>query len=192
VLRNGAFFVLGFALVFVALGASASFIGSLLRAQKDLLTVVGGVLVIAFGLVMLGVIRVPFLYRDSRPQYRGETNTPLGALLLGMAFAAGWTPCIGPILGGILTLAGASGTLGQGVGLLAVYSLGLAVPFLLAALLIGPFLEFSKGFRRHLPWVEPVAGGVVRVAGVLMATGTYAALTAYLMRITPDWLISRL
>jgi len=99
VLRNGAFFVLGFALVFVALGASASFIGSLLRAQKDLLTVVGGVLVIAFGLVMLGVIRVPFLYRDSRPQYRGETNTPLGALLLGMAFAAGWTPCIGPILG---------------------------------------------------------------------------------------------
>jgi cytochrome c-type biogenesis protein len=192
VVRNGLFFVLGFGLVFVALGASASFLGALLRAQKDVLTVVGGALVIAFGLVMLGVIRLPFLYRDARPRYQGEANTPVGALLLGMAFAAGWTPCIGPILGGILTLAGASGTLGQGVGLLAVYSLGLAVPFLLAALLIGPFLEFSRGFRRYLPWVERVAGGILLVAGVLMVTGTYTALNAYLIKITPDWLISRL
>ena len=135
---------------------------------------------------------MPFLYRDSRPQVRGESNTPAGALLLGMAFAAGWTPCIGPILGGILTLAGASGTLGQGVGLLAVYSLGLAVPFLLAAALIGPFMSFSKGFRRYLPWVERVAGGVLLVAGVLMVTGTYTTINAYLIKITPDWLISRL
>lgn len=192
VVRNGLFFTLGFGLVFVALGASASFLGSLLRGHKDLLTVVGGVLVIAFGLVMLGVIKVPFLYRDSRPQFRGESNTPAGALLLGMAFAAGWTPCIGPILGGILTLAGAAGTLGQGVGLLAVYSLGLAVPFLLAAALIGPFMSFSKGFRRYLPWVERVAGGVLLVAGVLMVTGTYTTINAYLIKITPDWLISRL
>jgi cytochrome c-type biogenesis protein len=179
VVRNGLFFTLGFGLVFVALGASASFLGSLLRGHKDLLTVVGGVLVIAFGLVMLGVIKVPFLYRDSRPQFRGESNTPAGALLLGMAFAAGWTPCIGPILGGILTLAGASGTLGQGVGLLAVYSLGLAVPFLLAAALIGPFMSFAKGFRRYLPWVERVAGGGLRVAGVRLVTGTYTTSDAF-------------
>lgn len=190
--RNALFFVLGFGLVFIALGASASFLGSLLRANKDLLTIVGGVLVGLFGLVMLGVIRLPFLYRDSRPQYRGESRTPVGALLLGMAFAAGWTPCIGPILGGILTLAGASGTLTQGVGLLAVYSLGLAVPFLAAALLLGPFMAFSKAFRRYLPWVERVAGVILVVAGVLMVTGTYTALNAYLIKITPDWLISRL
>lgn len=189
---NSLLFIVGFALVFVALGASASLLGSLLRGNKDILTMVGGVIVIFFGLVMLGVIRLPWLYRDSRPQYRGDTQTPWGALLLGMAFAAGWTPCIGPILGGILGLAGASGTLAQGVGLLAVYSIGLGVPFLLAAFLFEPFLRFSGRFRRYLPWVERGAGVLLLIAGVLMLTGTYTKLNTFLIQLTPDWLLSRL
>jgi len=191
-ISNSLLFILGFGLVFVALGASASLIGSLLRGNKEILTMVGGVIVIFFGLVMLGVIRLPWLYRDSRPQYRGDTQTPWGALLLGMAFAAGWTPCIGPILGGILGLAGASGTLATGVGLLAVYSIGLGVPFLIAGLLFEPFMRFSGRFRRFLPWVERGAGVLLLIAGVLMLTGTYTKLNTFLIQLTPDWLLSRL
>jgi len=191
-LTNSLFFILGFSLVFVALGASASALGSVLRGNRDVLMIVGGVLVIFFGLVMLGAIKVPWLYRDTRVQYRGETRSPWGALLLGMAFAAGWTPCIGPILGAILTMAGAAGTLAQGVGLLGVYALGLGVPFLAAALLLEPFLRFSKRFQRYLPWIERGAGVLLLIAGVLMLTGTYTALNAYLIELTPDWLIDRL
>ena len=186
------FFVAGFSLIFIALGASASALGSVLRSNRALFMGAGGVVVVLFGLVMLGVIRIPLLYRDSRMQYRGETRTPWGALLLGMAFAAGWTPCIGPILGSILTLAGASGTLMHGVGLLAVYALGLAVPFLAAALALEPFLRVSKGLRRYLPWIERGAGALLVVAGLLMLTGTYTVLNSFLIRVTPPWLISRL
>src|SRR5690606_8130607 len=191
-ISNSLLFILGFGLVFVALGASASLIGSLLRGNKEILTMIGGVIVIFFGLVMLGVIRLRWLYRDSGPQSRGDTQAPWGALLLGMAFAAGWTPCIGPILGGILGLAGASGTLATGVGLLAVYSIGLGVPFLIAGLLFEPFMRFSGRFRRFLPWVERGAGVLLLIAGVLMLTGTYTRLNAYLIQLTPDWLLSRL
>ena len=189
---NSLFFIAGFSLVFVALGASASLLGSVLRANQGILALAGGLLVIFFGLVMLGVIKIPWLYRDTRPQYQGESRTPVGAMLLGMAFAAGWTPCIGPILGGILTLAGASGTLAHGVGLLGVYALGLGIPFLVAALVLDPFMRFSKGFRRYLPWIEKGAGVLLVIAGVLMVTGLYTTLNAYLIRITPEWLLSRL
>lgn len=191
-IRNSLFFILGFSLVFIVLGASASALGSLLRSNMQLLTRVGGVLVIAMGLIMLGVIRVPWVYRDTRPQYQGESRTPLGAMLLGMAFAAGWTPCIGPILGAILTLASASGTLATGVGLLAVYALGLGVPFLLAALLLEPFMRFSHSFRRYLPLVERGAGVLLVVVGALMVTGTFTRLNSLLIEITPTWLLDRL
>lgn len=191
-IRNSLFFILGFSLVFIALGASASALGSVLRSNLPLLTTFGGVLVIAMGLVMLGVIKVPWVYRDTRPQYRGESRTPWGAMLLGMAFAAGWTPCIGPILGAILTLAGAGGTLAHGVGLLAVYALGLGVPFLLAALLLEPFMRFSQRFKRFLPVVERSAGVLLVIAGLLMLTGTFTRLNSYLIQITPSWLLDRL
>ncbi|MBX3142811.1 MAG: cytochrome c biogenesis protein CcdA [Trueperaceae bacterium] len=191
-IRNSLFFILGFSLVFIALGASASALGAALRSNLTLLTTFGGMLVIAMGLVMLGVIKVPWVYRDARPQYRGESRTPWGAMLLGMAFAAGWTPCIGPILGAILTLAGAGGTLAHGVGLLAVYALGLGVPFLLAALLLEPFMRFSQRFRRYLPLVERGSGVLLVVAGLLMLTGTFTRLNSYLIQITPNWLLDRL
>ncbi len=190
--RNSLFFILGFSLIFVGLGASASLVGSLLQENRRLLTLVGGILIVSFGLVMLGAVKLPFLYRDTRQQFSGDSSTPIGAVLLGMAFAAGWTPCIGPVLGGVLTLAGASGTLLFGVALLASYALGLAVPFLLSALAIGSFTRFSSRFRRYLPWVERVSGGILVVAGVMLLTGTYTELNAYLIRFTPEWLWSRL
>jgi cytochrome c-type biogenesis protein len=191
-IRNALLFVLGFSLVFIALGASASALGSLLRANRQALTIGGGILVIVFGLVLLGVIRLPVLMRDTRVQARHDASTPIGAVLLGMAFAAGWTPCIGPVLGGILTLAGASGTLLEGVTMLAVYSAGLAIPFLVAALALEPFLRMSRRVRRWLPWVERAAGGLLLIAGVLMVTGTYTRLNTWLLRFTPEWLYSRL
>jgi cytochrome c-type biogenesis protein len=190
--RQSLLFIAGFAIVFIVMGASASMLGALLREHRQVLSVVAGIVVILFGLVMLGVLRLPLLYREARVHYRGETSRPWGALLLGMAFAAGWSPCIGPILGGILTLAGASGTLALGVALLAVYALGLAVPFLAAALALEPFLRFSRGFRAYLPWVERGAGVLLLAAGVLMVTGTYTHLNAYLSQVTPRWLLSRL
>ncbi len=191
-IRNSLMFIAGFSLIFIALGASASAVGALLRDYRPILITIGGVLVIGFGLMMLGVLRLPLLYRDTRARVTGDTTTPWGALLLGMAFAAGWTPCIGPVLGAILTLAGAGGTLGQGVALLAVYALGLAIPFLIAALALEPFVRASARFRRYLPWVERGAGALLLVAGLLMVTGTYTALNSYLIRFTPEWLFSRL
>lgn len=191
-LRQSLVFIAGFSLVFIAMGASASMVGAVLREHRAALTVAAGAVVILFGLVMLGVLRIPLLYRDARPRFRGDASRPWGALLLGMAFAAGWTPCIGPILGGILTLAGAGGTLAVGVSLLAVYALGLAVPFLAAALALDPFLRFSKGFKSALPWVERSAGALLLVAGVLMVSGMYTQLNTYLAQVTPSWLLSRL
>ncbi len=194
VVRNAALFVAGFSLVFIAMGASASALGSLLREYQTVLTTVGGFLVIGFGLVMLGVIRLPFLYRDTRLQVGRTTDTqrPWGATLLGMAFAFGWTPCIGPVLGTILATAGAAGTLASGVGLLAAYAAGLAVPFMVAALALEPFLRVSKRLGPWLPWIERAAGALLLVVGVLMVTGIFTRLNGVLIRWTPDWLWSRL
>ena len=195
VVRSSLFFVLGFSLIFIGLGASASLLGGLLSAYRYELTLLGGVLIIFFGVVMLGV-RVPFLgevlQREARVRFAGETRTPIGAVLLGMAFAAGWTPCIGPVLGGVLTIAGTSGQLGQGVALLACYALGLAAPFVAAAVMLGSFTQASSRFRRYLPWVERVSGVILIAAGVMLLTGTYTALNGTLLRYTPDWLWSRL
>ena len=191
-MRNSFLFVLGFSLVFVALGASASLVGSLLLENRSWLIRLGGLTVILFGLMLLGLFKVPFLYRSMKADYRGETSTPLGATLMGMSFAIGWTPCVGPMLGAILTLAGASGTLSQGTTLLGVYALGLAIPFLLAALGLGAFARFSHGFRRFLPWVERLSGSILVLAGLLMVSGYYTRLNAYLIRLTPQWLLERL
>ncbi len=191
-LGKSLFFIAGFSLVFIALGASASLLGSVLRDNRGVLMTIGGVIVIVFGLAMLGVLRIPLFYRDTRHQYQGETRGPWGATLLGMAFAAGWTPCIGPMLGLSLTLASTSDTLAQGVALLAVYALGLAVPFLLAALALEPFLRVSQRLRRWLPWIERGAGVLLIITGLLMVTGTFTVINTMLIRITPPWLISRL
>ena len=191
-LRNSLLFILGFSLIFIALGASASALGGVLSGNRTWLITAGGALIVFFGLMMLGVFKLPFLYRDTRLRFMGNSSTPTGAVLLGMAFAAGWTPCIGPVLGSVLTLAGATGTLGQGVLLLGGYTLGLAVPFFLAALALDSFTQFTRNFQRYLPWVERIAGLLLVVAGILMMTGLYTTLNSYLIQFTPAWLWERL
>ncbi|MGL4611472.1 MAG: cytochrome c biogenesis CcdA family protein [Trueperaceae bacterium] len=191
-LRNSLLFILGFSLIFIALGVGSSILGTFLRTYKAQLSMIGGVVVILFGLIMLGLFKLPLFYRDTRFQFKGDSSTPWGALLMGMAFAAGWTPCIGPILGGILTLSATSETMNQGILLLAVYALGLGVPFFLAALATERFLNFSKRFRQHLPWVERGAGALLVVVGMLMVTGYATELNQFFLRLTPEWLSERL
>ncbi|WP_298628325.1 cytochrome c biogenesis protein CcdA [uncultured Thermus sp.] len=179
-LFNALFFVLGFGGVFFLLGLPFTLLGGLLFEHRQTLARVGGVVLILFGLYMLGL----------RPRwgvslrYEGETARPLGALLLGATLALGWTPCIGPILGAILTLT----AVGGGVGLLLAYILGLAVPFLLVAL----FAERIKGWLRKAGrlshYVELFAGVVLLLVGLLLLTGTYSALNTFFLRITPEWL----
>lgn len=192
VLRNSVLFVLGFSLIFILLGASASLLGSLLLDYRSWLIRFGGATVIAFGLMLLGLFKLPFLYRTAKAEYRGNTSTPLGAALMGMSFAIGWTPCVGPVLGAILTLAGASASLSTGTLLLAVYAAGLAIPFLLAALGLGAFKRFSNRLRPFLPWVERVSGGILVLAGTLMLSGYYTRLNTFMIRLTPAWLLERL
>jgi cytochrome c-type biogenesis protein len=158
--------------VFVALGAGASVLGQWVQAHKGELSIVAGVIIIGFGLHFLGLLRVPLLYRQARFQARVEGASLAGAFVMGLAFAFGWTPCIGPVLATVLTLAANEGSMGAGVRLLFVYSLGLGVPFVLAAMAIGPFVAFLQRFRRHLQHVERVMGVLLVLTGVLMLTGS--------------------
>lgn len=165
---NAASFVLGFSSVFVALGASATALGRFLVVSSPMLTKIAGAVIVLFGLHITGLLRIPLLYREKRIQAEVAPRTLLGAYAVGMAFAFGWTPCIGPILGAVLTMAATTETVTRGVALLAVYSLGLGVPFLMAALGVNYLLAFTSRFRRYVRGVE-ITGGVLLVAvGVLV------------------------
>ncbi len=177
---HSALFIIGFSAVFIAMGASASWLGASLRAKLPLLLRIGGIVVILFGLHMIGVLKIGVLYRDARFRTNAAKASAVGSLLMGIAFAFGWTPCIGPILAGILLLASTRDTIGQGVLLLAVYSAGLAVPFLLTSLGLTQFMNFYKGFRKHLHAVEVVSGVVLVVVGTLLVTNQFARLSGYL------------
>jgi cytochrome c-type biogenesis protein len=165
-------FVLGFTTVFVALGAGASVLGQWIQTYKSELSIVAGLIIIAFGLHFLGVLRVPLLYREARFHADMKGASLAGAYLLGLAFAFGWTPCIGPVLATVLAVAANEASLGAGVRLLFVYSLGLGIPFILAAVAIGPFLGFLKRFRKHLGRVEMAMGALLVVTGLLILTGS--------------------
>ncbi|MFQ5927178.1 MAG: cytochrome c biogenesis CcdA family protein [Terriglobia bacterium] len=179
VLKGAVAFVLGFSVVFIAMGAAASSVGAFLLQNKTLLYKIAGVIIVFFGLFLLGVFKIGALYRERRFHEAGGRG-PIGSFVLGLAFAFGWTPCIGPILGAILALAATRDTVAQGVFLLAIYSAGLAVPFLLTALGLNRFLAFSQGFRRHLLWVERTAGALMVVVGVLIFTNQLTRLSSYL------------
>jgi cytochrome c-type biogenesis protein len=178
-------FVLGFTTVFVALGAGASTIGRLLRVWQEPLAMAAGVLIILMGLNFLGVLRIPFLSREARFQSQGKPASTLAAYVMGLAFAFGWTPCIGPVLGPILTLAGGRETVGEGAALLAAYSLGLGIPFLVAALFSGAFMRFLGRFRVHLGRVEKAIGAMLVVAGVFFLTGGMQAASYWLLETFP-------
>jgi cytochrome c-type biogenesis protein len=178
-------FVLGFSTVFVALGATASVIGRFVASYSGVLAVFGGAIIIVMGLHFLGVFKIAFLQRQLRLDIDSEAG-PLGSYLMGLAFAVGWTPCIGPVLGTILLVAGAEQTVAKGAILLAVYSLGLGLPFLVAGFFAGPFIHFMRRFRGHLGKVEKTMGGFLVVTGVLFMTGQITAFSFWILSIFPD------
>jgi len=180
-------FVLGFSLVFIALGASASAIGQLVSGQLRLLGKIAGLVIIVFGLHTMGLLKISWLYRDTRVQSQNKPAGPIGAMLVGIAFAFGWTPCIGPILAGILAIAGAQETVGQGVRLLAVYSLGLGVPFLITALAVDRFFSAFARIRRYYRAVEIVSGALLVAIGVLIFTNRFTLIAQWLTPYLPTF-----
>ncbi len=191
-LIHAVLFILGFSLVFVALGASMTLLGRMLFQYQDAVRRVGGVLIVLFGLTVGGVIKLPWLLRDWRVHLRERPAGFLGSIFVGITFGAGWTPCVGPVLGSILTLAGTTQTAGTGAQMLAAYAAGLGVPFFLSALLLKRFAAFFERFRRFLPFVDLVAGAILVLAGILLFTGYMTVLNTYFIRLTPQWLWNRL
>jgi cytochrome c-type biogenesis protein len=177
-------FVCGFSTVFVALGASASVIGALIRAYSAELSVVAGIAIIVMGLHFLGVLRIGVLLREKRMEMAKPVGL-WGAYAMGLAFAFGWTPCIGPILAAILAVAASEQTVAKGAGLLAVYSLGLGIPFLLAAFAVEPFAAFLARFRRHLGVVERAMGGLLVLTGIAFLTGFVSQASFWLLEAFP-------
>jgi cytochrome c-type biogenesis protein len=180
IFRNSVAFVLGFSAVFVALGASATAVGSFLVEKRAVFNIVAGIVVIIFGLHLTGLVKIPFLYREARMSAGAPRRGLAGAFLLGFAFAFGWTPCIGPILTSILALAATRETVWQGMFLLGIYSAGLAIPFVLTGLGVGQFLRYYGGFRRHLRVVEVLSGVLLIAIGALMASNKLGMLSGYL------------
>ncbi len=192
VVLNALAFVAGFSLVFVAMGASVTLLGGWLITYRRLLQQIGGALIIVFGLHLLGVLRLSFLLRSAQPSLARRPGGVLGSAVVGVTFASGWMPCVGPVLGSLLTLAGSSQTVDRGAMLLAAYSAGLALPFLVSALAFGHFLRFFARFRRFLPLVDRVAGLMLIGVGVLLLLNYMSYLNAYFISLTPQWLLERL
>jgi cytochrome c-type biogenesis protein len=173
-------FIAGFSLVFILLGASASWAGQMLLAKRNLLTRIAGLLIILFGLNMIGVLKIGVLYRDTRVTETAKPASMFGSFLVGLAFAFGWSPCLGPILAAILAIASTSNRVWEGMLLLSVYALGLALPFLLTTLGLSAFLRFYQRFRKHLHTMEVCSGVLLIVLGVLLATNQFTRLSGYL------------
>lgn len=178
-------FVLGFSVVFVALGATASVIGQSIARYYDILTYVAGAIIIVMGLHFLGVFRIGLLFREARIHVESKPAGLIGAFLMGLAFAFGWTPCVGPVLASILFVAGSSNTIWHGAGLLAVYALGIGLPFVLAAAFAGQFLKFAGRFRKHMGTVEKIMGGLLVLTGLLFITGQMSAIALWLLDTFP-------
>ena len=185
IILNALFFILGFSLVFIGMGASATAIGQFLREQQNLISKIAGGLIIIFGIHMTGIFKIPFLNYEKRFHTKGKKIGLLGAFLVGFAFAFGWTPCIGPILAGILVLASRQETIGQGIILLTSYSLGLAIPFFLTALSLSAFFNVFNKFKRHLHKVEIVGGILLIIIGVLIMTNYLTILSGYFAKWFP-------
>ena len=191
-LVHSVLFVVGFTLVFLALGATATLVGQLFIRQRDWVSRIGGVLVIVFGLYLLGVFNLGAFARERRVHVARKPLGYLGTVLVGMAFAAGWTPCIGPILGAVLTYTASAADMNRGIALLLSYALGLAVPFVLAAVMIDRFVPMFQRYRRGMVVVTRVSGALLIAVGLLMITGSMTMLTAWLQRWTPGFLWNRL
>jgi cytochrome c-type biogenesis protein len=192
VLVPALFFVAGFSLIFLLLGASATLIGQVLKVYQDWIARIGGLLIIVFGMHLLGVFRVGTLMRERRFHLSRSPAGYAGATVAGAAFGAGWTPCLGPVLGALLTYASARATLTGGMLLLGSYALGLAVPFLIAAAATGMFLKASQRMRGAIPILEKTSGVVLVLVGLLLVSGTFAILSGWLTRFTPAFILDSL
>jgi cytochrome c-type biogenesis protein len=192
ILGHSLAFVAGFSMVFIGMGASFSALGHLLFDYREWIRLAGGLLIIAFGLYVAGVIRPGFLGRYQQLQLRSKPAGLVGSWVVGVTFAIGWTPCVGPILGSILSLAGTAETVSTGVALLSAYSAGLALPFVLSSVALGAFLATFHRFRPWIPVVERAAGALLVVVGVLVATNYFIVLNSYALSLTPQWLLKRL
>ncbi len=180
VMLNSLTFILGFSVVFIALGAVATGVGQVTHRYHRELSIIGGLVIFVFGLHLTGLFKINAFYADKRLHGLKGGAGPVGAFLIGFAFAFGWTPCIGPILAAIIFMASSQDTVMKGIILLAVYSFGLAVPFLLTSLGVNKFLAFYGKFRRHLHTVEVISGVLLIVFGLLIATGNFTRLSGYL------------
>jgi cytochrome c-type biogenesis protein len=185
VLFTAFLFVLGFSTVFISLGATASLLGQAVADNLDLLTRISGVIIIVLGLHFLGLFKLAFLNRDVR--FRGPARPAgwIGAYVIGLAFAFGWTPCVGPVLAAILMVAGSESSINHGVGLLSVFSLGLGLPFLLAAAMMKPFMALMVHFRQRMVWIERGIGALLVLTGILFLSGTFAELGFWLLEALP-------
>lgn len=186
VLAAAGLFVLGFSIVFVLLGATASSLGRLLLDHVEVLTLVSGALLVLFGLHMTGLLRIPLLYRQARIDVGATPAGVLTPLVVGLAFGFGWSPCVGPVLAAILMVAGAEASVGKGMLLLAVYAAGIGIPFLVAAAFTGPFLAWARSAGRRLGLLEKVAGGLLILTGIAFMTGFMPEVAQWLLERMPS------
>ncbi len=184
VTTNSLLFVLGFSVIFIALGASATVVGQFLLGKLDLFSKIAGIIIVVFGLHMVGLFRIRFLNYEKKFHTQRKIG-PLGSFVAGLAFAFGWTPCIGPVLAGILAIAAQQDSIGKGILLLTVYSLGLGIPFLLTSLSINAFLAFFRKFNRYIRWVEITGGVLLIVVGILIMTNNLTVLSGYFSKWFP-------
>ncbi|MEM8570923.1 MAG: cytochrome c biogenesis protein CcdA [Pseudomonadota bacterium] len=186
ILQTATFFVLGLSTVFLFLGIAASTFGRLLLSHQREMAMVAGAVILVFGLHFLGILRIPLLFREARFETQTEGGSAFGAYVLGLAFAFGWTPCIGPVLGTILSLAAQEGSVERGVLLMGVYAVGLGVPFLLAAVFLRQAFGLMARLKRHMVAIERTMGGLLVCVGVLMMTGAFSAMSFWLLETFPS------
>jgi cytochrome c-type biogenesis protein len=178
-------FSLGFSLVFISFGATASFIGNILLENSNTLRIIAGIIIIIFSLQLIGILNLNFLNQEKRFQTKNYSNNLFFPVLVGAAFGFGWTPCIGPVLGSILTLAAVESSIGKGILLLSFYSLGLAIPFILSGYGISKFLAFSKNFRKNIKIVSVTGGVILLITGILILTNKLQALGYFILEAIP-------
>ena len=192
VVFNSVAFIAGFSLVFISLGVSASFLGSLFFGYRNSIRIVGGLFILLVGLYLIGLLKIPALERYLQFNLKDKPAGYLGSVLVGITFAVAWTPCVGPILGAILALAGTSGEIGRGTLLLSTYAAGLGLPFFLSAVAINSFMQFSQSFRHYIHAVHMTGGILLVIVGLLLITDYMTMLNIYALRFTPDWLLKKL
>ena len=192
VVFNSLAFIIGFSIVFISFGASASFLGGLLMDYRSAIRIGGGIVVLMVGLYLVGAFKIAALERYLQFNLKDKPAGYLGSVLVGITFAVAWTPCVGPILGATLALASTEGEVGRGIFLLTGYAAGLAVPFFLSALAINSFLQFTHKLRRYIQAIHVIGGMLLIVVGILLITDYMTFLNVYVLRFTPTWLLQRL